>query len=355
MYITFKNNNTSEKMIVWVENQQYVINPECSVDIFFRSEKIEFVAETAAFDELTDAVDELDREIDSYRFKDKILAKLAKKMVEKLPEIALNTAVKYEITCNDFQDAVVNLYDGTYSVCDGVIADFFEMMPTIYLFAQAETDSGNIRVTDVTATNRKQFLKLMKKLLLFMHWGFIFVDLFLFVPEYLVLKCCSSHFYIKKLFVGLYNRSAEKRAEILAEKEQMYEKEDKKGCLSGLLKGLAVLLIFGGLCWWGMTSEPDVIISEDFQSVVCLDEVFVKIDGGLPDDAEDVFLEDYIAYYPLPDGEYDSDNYYCYIYEDSKGERYMWLKDEYSREENIDKDYDDYENPLVYKSTGEES
>ena len=39
MYITFKNNSTGAKMIVTVENQKHVINPECSVDIFFRSEK----------------------------------------------------------------------------------------------------------------------------------------------------------------------------------------------------------------------------------------------------------------------------------------------------------------------------
>lgn len=353
MYITFKNNSTSEKKIVSVGNKKYIINPNESVDVFCGSDKTEFVAETAAFDELTNAVDELDGEAESYRFKDKILAKLTKKMAEKLPEIALNISVKYEITCNDFQDTVVNLYDGVYSVCDGMIADFFDMMPVGFLFARAETDGGNIRVVDASATNRKQFMKLMKKLLLFMHWGFIFVDLFLFVPEYLVLKFYSSHFYIQKFFIGFYNRSADERTEILAKKEQKYEKEDKKGCLSGLLKGLAVLLVLGGLCWWGMTSEPDVIISEDFQSVVCFDEVFVRIDGGLPDDAEEVFLEDYTAYYPLADGEYDMDNYYCYIYEDSAGARYMWVKDDCSKEENADKDYEDYANPLVYKSTGE--
>lgn len=355
MYITFKNNSDSAKKIISVGNQKYIINPNDSVDVFCGSDKTEFVAESAVFDELTEAAEELDEDAKSYRLKDKIFAKLAKKMVEKLPEIALNLSVKYEITCKDFQDTVVDLDDGGYSVCDGVIADFFDMMPVTFLFTQAETDGGNIRVVDASATNRKQFLKLMKKLLLFMHWGLIFVELIMFVPEYLVLKFYSSHFYIKKFLIGFYNLSAEKRAEMLAKKEQEHEKEDKKGCLSGLLKGLAVLLVLGGLCWWVMTSDPDVIISEDFQSVTCFDEVFVRIDGGLPDDAEDVFLEDYTAYYPLADGEYDMDNYYCYIYEDSAGARYMWVKDNCSKEENADKDYDDYENPLVYKSIGEDN
>ncbi|MBQ3128173.1 MAG: hypothetical protein IJC13_03930 [Clostridia bacterium] len=47
------------------------------------------------------------------------------------------------------------------------------------------------------------------------------------------------------------------------------------------------------------------------------------------------------------------DNYYCYIYETTDGTRYMWLKDNCTDEENKDKDYEDYDNPLVYKSVGE--
>ncbi|MBQ7118191.1 MAG: hypothetical protein IJN88_08280, partial [Clostridia bacterium] len=76
--------------------------------------------------------------------------------------------------------------------------------------------------------------------------------------------------------------------------------------------------------------------------------------GGLPSDAEDVFLEDYTAFYPLADGEYDIDNYYCYIYETPDGTRYMWLKDNCTDKENAKKDYEDYENPLVYKSVREQ-
>jgi len=50
---------------------------------------------------------------------------------------------------------------------------------------------------------------------------------------------------------------------------------------------------------------------------------------------------------------YDIDNYYCYIYETTDGTRYMWIKDNCTDEENKDKDYEDYDNPLVYKSVGE--
>lgn len=354
MYVTFKNNSTNEKMIVSVQNQKFVINPEDSADVFCGSNKIIFEAQTSAFEELTDMLKELDEEATAYSLKDKILARLTKKFIGKLPEAALDISLKYEADFKDCQSALINLYEGTYSVCDGKLADALDIVPVGFIFSRAEAENGNLKVLEAEALNRKKYLKLMRSILLFMHWGLIFLDLFLFIPTYLTVKYFSSHFYIKHLFIGLYNKTYDKRTSLLYEKEQAYEKEEeKKGCLSGILKGLIVLIILGGICFWGMTSEPEVIISEDFSSVICFDEKFIKIDGGLPSDAKDVFLEDYSAYYPLPDGEYDIDNYYCYIYETPDGTRYMWLKDNCTNEENEKKNYKDYKNPLVYKSVGE--
>lgn len=353
MYLTFKNNSIGTKMIVTVENQKYIINPGSSVDIFCSNNTVVFETQPSAFKELTDMLNELDEESKTYSFKDKILAKLTKKFTEKLPESVLDISVKYEANFKDTQPALINLCEGMYSVCDGKIADFLDIMPIGFIFARVESENGEIRVLDATATNRKKFLKLMRNMLLFMHWGLIFVDLFFFIPEYLIIKYYSSHFYIKRLFSGLYNKPANDRARLLYEKEQTYEKEEKKkGCLSGIIKGLIILLILGVILIWGITNEPDVIISEDFSSVSCFEETFVKIDSGLPEDAEDIFLEDYSAYYTLSDGGYDMDNYYCYIYETPDGTRYMWVKDNCTDKENKNKDYEDYENPLVYKSIG---
>lgn len=259
--------------------------------------------------------------------------------------------MKYIVNFSSAGNAIVNLQDGVYSVCDGKLADFFDMVPICYVFSRAEANTEDIRVIDVTAVNRKRFLKLVRNLLLFLHWGLF--ELFFFVPEYLSVKFASSHFFIKRLISGFYEKTAEEREELLIEKEQTYEAEEKKGgCLKTFIKVVIVLLIFGGIIAWALTDEPDVIISEDLNSVVCFDEKFVKIDGGLPSDAVDVFLEDYYAYYPLDNGEYDSDSYYCYIYETPDGTRYMWLKDNCTSEESEDMDYEDYDKPLVYKSAG---
>ena len=352
MYVTFKNNSTDTKMIVTVENQQFSINPENSAEVFCNSQTVRFQTRACAFEELDEILNEADDKAES--FKDRILTKLVKKAAKKIKEIAIDTTVTYEITFADSENAVVHLLDGVYSVCDGKIADAFDVVPVAYIFSRAEADKGKIKVTDVVANNRKRFLKLMRGLLLFANWNFILPDLFFFIPEYLAVKICASRFFIKKLFSSLYRKEPVKRERILLLKEQSFEKIDEKGgCLTALLKGLIVLLILGGLILWANSGDTDIIISEDFSSVAYFDETFVRIEGGLPADAEDVFLEEFSAYYPLDDGSYDMDNYFCYIYETPDGARYMWLKDNCTDIANDFKDYEDYENPLVYKSVGE--
>ena len=354
MYVTFKNSSTETKMIVTVENQQLTIAPEDTAEVFCNSQTVRFQARACAFEELEEALNEVDDNDKNDSFKDRVLTKLVKKASKKITEIAIDTTVTYEITFADSENVVIHLLDGAYSVCDGKFADACDMVPVIYIFSRAEVDRGEARVVDVVANNRKKFLKLMRSLLLFANWNFILPDLFFFILEYLAVKFCASHFFIKQLFSSLYRKEPSKRGRILFLKEQKYEKIDEKGgCLTALLKGLIVLLIIGGLVLWANSGDNDVIISEDFSSVAYFDETFVRIEGGLPENAEDVFLEEFSAYYPLDDGSYDMDNYCCYIYETPDGTRYMWLKDGCTKVENSFKDYEDYENPLVYKSTGE--
>ena len=119
------------------------------------------------------------------------------------------------------------------------------------------------------------------------------------------------------------------------EKQEKKQESIKHGCLIGLLKICLVVLILGGLAFWVLTSEPDVIISEDFNKIVCYDETFERYNGSMPEDAKDVFLEEYYAERLLNNGEYeDEEGYYCYIYEDSDGNRYMWLQEDYDNEYN---------------------
>ena len=350
MYVTFKNNSSSAKMNITLQGQNYIIPPESVVEVFVQGESFQFIAESSALDKLIDAVNEINDSDKNDSLKDRILTKLAKKAAQKLPDTVLNVSVKYDVSCAELSNITVDLYDGARTVCNGTLADFLDLVPIIYIFPRAESENVSIRVADISITNRKKYLKLVRNLLLFMHSGLTAINLLFFVPEYLLVKFLSSKLYIKAWLSGLYRKTSEKRELILKKAEERYERNEKK-LFSPVLKAFIVIAVVLGVIVSVVTSEPDVIISEDFQSVVCFEEKFVKISGGLPSDAEDVFLEDYSAFYPLADGEYDMDNYYCYIYETPDGTRYMWLKDNCSDKVNQNKDYDDYENPLVYKST----
>ncbi len=350
MYITFRNNSTGADMLVTLANQKHIIKPCNTVDLFCNGEKIVFTAETAALHELIDAVNEIDDKDKSAGLKDRILTKLTKKAFGKLPDTVLNTAVQYEVSGADACNTVIDLYDGAWAVCDGKVADFLDVVPVCSVFARAEASNGNIKVSDTQSLNRKQYLKLVRNVLLFQTAGLTSLNLLFFIPEYLIVKFFASAFYMKRMLTSLYAKSPAERENILNQKAQRMDSEaEKKGCLPAILKGLIVLSVFILLAVWAMTSPPDVVISEDFSTVVCFEETYIKTDERLPADAKDVFLEDYGAWYPLEDGGYDTESYYCYIYETPDGERWLWLKDNCTDAASKNKDYADYEKPLVYK------
>lgn len=352
MYITFKNGDTGDRVRLIADGREYLLDANGIVQHFCSAAVAEFTVEPMPkFDFTDDAAQAECRK----SLKNRVLDRMAGKLLQKLPETVACTAVKYRIDCGGVDSITVNLSDGVYSVCDGKFADVMDLLPIGILFVRAECAPGRIAVCDAFVTNRKKFLRLMRNVLLFKHWGFLFLDLFFFLPEYLLVRFYSSRLFVKKLLCGLYAKTTAERSQILNKQIEKQEKEEKGGCVSALLKGGVLLAVIAAVCWWGMTSEPEVIVSNDLQRLECFDEVFVRFDGGLPADAEKSFLEDYDVFYPLATGGYDTENYYCYIYETADGERYLWLKDDWADKKNRDKTYAEYEDPLVYKSTGIES
>lgn len=328
MYITFRNNSNDNKVTITAENRSFTVNPEASAEIFFANNIVEFSAYISPLEALNDAIADMDGEIKDYGLKDKIIAKLTKHFAKKLNDMLLNIEVSYKVDFSGCDNAVINLYDGVYSVCDGKIADFLDMMPVMYSFSRAETDDGKISVTDISLINKKKYLKFFRNLLLFANSGLIIVDWIFFIPSYLLIRSFASNFYVRNLLKKLYSKSVDERHKILYNKEQMIDKEEKgSGCLSAVIKVLIILLILAGLVVWANNEEYDVILSEDLSTISCFEETFVRIDGCLPENAEKSFLESYFAFYPLDNGDYDSDRYYCNVYETPDGTRYILLKD----------------------------
>lgn len=346
MYLTFRNNDEYSKINLLCGGYGYTLEPKSEIELLCFDNKITFEVEFLQ----QDFSDELKPKDGNQSLKDRILYKFANKLVEKLPKLGLYTKVTYEL--NDaYQDAVIDLSEGAYSSCNGNISEFFDMMPVACCFAQAETNCGKLSVSDVKLLNRKEYLKIQRNMILFIDWGIILPDIFLFVPKYVTVRYFSSENYISETIKSLYKLTPCERLLRLNENEASLERQSKKtGCLSGVIKVVLFLAVLIGIVFWISSGEPDVLMESDFSKVKCFEEVFVRIDGGLPADAKETFLEDYSVYYPDPDGGYDMDSYYCHIYEDSNGDRYMWVKTDLDNLENAGMNYEDCDNPLVFKA-----
>lgn len=348
MNITFENISDNQAIKLGINNTSYIVEPQNSVEVITTDGKVVFTAELLPID-FSDAFGE---DFKPKGLKERFLYKASKKFTEKIPDMGLNVAVTYEFT-SKYNNAVIDVSEAGYSVADGEIADFFDMTPIAYEFPRTESTFGELYVSDAKVTNRKRFFKLYRTAQFMMVYFFFFI-------VYPLAKLYGSDIYIKKLLTKFYSVSCAERRKILDEKSAHLEKQEKKqesikhGCLIGLLKICLVVLILGGLAFWVLTSEPDVIISEDFNKIVCYDETFERYNGRIPEDAKDVFLEEYYAERLLNNGEYeDEEGYYCYIYEDSDGNRYLWLQEDYNNEYNRNKTYKDYDNPKIYKSVSE--
>lgn len=351
MFVTFYNRCDDNKMVLCVNSSVFTLEPQSCVDIPVCVDKISFSVEILP----VDLYSGFEKEETPKKLKDRILFKLAKKFAEKLPEMGLYANCDYELS-EITNNTTVDLYDGVYSVADGNVADYlFDMVPVVYCFARVEAISGKLKFVKAHLMNRKKYLKLVRNLLLFIDTDLFFPNLVFFIPKYILTRFYATGFFLSRILTGLYRLPVAERVHRIDEKSNGSGIDNKKGCLSSVIKTLIAFAVVIALVFFIASSEPDVIVSKNFKTVECFDEVFVQIAGGLPDDAERVFFQDYSAYYPLSDDEYDIDSYYCYIYEDSNGERYMWLKDGCDKPENEDKDYDDYEKPLVYKSIGEKT
>lgn len=260
MYLTLINNSESNRMTVTAESGFFTVDPGASAEILFPSRKIEFSAKLSPFEVLTDAIDEMNAEVKKYKFKDKIIAKLTDKFAKVITDTVLNVELKYTVDLQGCENAVINLYDGVYSVCDGMFAEFLEMMPIMYSFCRAETECGTVNISDVTLLNRKKYLKFFRNCLLFANSSLIIVDWFFFIPSYLIIKFFASKFFVRRLMTRLYGKTVDERKKIIDKKEELYEKEDKgRGCLLTLLKLVIIFAVLALLVIWANSETGETL------------------------------------------------------------------------------------------------
>lgn len=249
MQITF--HNISDRIIILKAfDKDFVLNPDEDILCQSDGESFSFEAEIKPAD-LMEGIEEISPE----GIKEKILYKLTKTVARKLPELTVCSCVSYEYKGNG-EDAVIAFDEGAYFNCYGKISDLFDMFPVSFCFPQAECNSGKLNVIKAEHRNRKQFLKNFRYMILLIDWGFIFPDLFLFIPKYFLAKYFTSNLYISHTLEGLYKMTPEERQRVLRLFEKGIEKaSEDSGCLISILKGLFVLLVFAALVIWANFEE----------------------------------------------------------------------------------------------------
>ena len=349
MFVTFRNNSSDTSIRLNVSGSEYIIDGQSCVKVAVDDASVVFYAEMLP----TDLSNAFDGEETPKKLKDRIFFKLAKKFAEKIPELGLYSSCEYKLT--EITDGMtVELYDGGYSILDGTLSQWlFEMVPIIFTFARAEVLSGKLKFVRAKLVNRKKYLKIIRNLLIFLDLELFLPNLIFFIPKYIIESFLATGLCLTLIMKRLYSMPVTNRVHKINSNLKDSGISSKRSFFSVAIKCIIAVAVIYAIGYFLVSSDPEVIVSTNLKTVECYDEVFVQIPEGLPDDAEKVLFQNYYAYYQINDDEYVSDKYYCYIYEDAEGERYMWLKDGCDLSENENREYEDYDKPLVYKSIGE--
>ncbi len=258
MNITFINKSEANIMKLTFEGVEYFLQPQGLLNVPCAVGNNTFTAELLPDNDIGEIQpDELEKE----SFKDKLLRKATNRFLKKVPEMALYSAVTYELQ-DISSDTVVELENSVYSSCDGEIADFFDMMPVVYCFPKAECADAAIKANKAKNTNRKQYLKLFRRILLFLNWGMLLLNLFEFIPAYIVLKFYATDFYISKLIKKLYALSKKERDYLIAKKladEENTPPKKNRSCLYSFIKALFIILVLLGIGYWALSGESEAV------------------------------------------------------------------------------------------------
>lgn len=257
MFITFRNNSAASSIKLKINDTAYLLEPGNNAEVSVYDDVVSFSAETLP-ENLTAG---WDTEETTKNLKDRILHKLAKKFVEKIPELGLYSVCDYELS-EITNGMTVEFYDGGYSILDGKISDFlFEMVPIIFTFARAEVMSGKLKFRRAKLVNRKKFLKIVRNLLLFIDTDLFLPNVLFFIPKYIIERFLATGIYLTLIMKWLYGMSVTDRVHRINAKLRDVDITSKRSRFVSVIKVLIAVAVVFGLCYIIASSEPEPVES----------------------------------------------------------------------------------------------
>ena len=90
----------------------------------------------------------------------------------------------------------------------------------------------------------------------------LLLNLFEFIPAYIVLKFYATDFYISKLIKKLYALSKNERDYLIAKKladEENTPPKKNRSCLYSFIKALFIILVLLGIGYWALSGESEAV------------------------------------------------------------------------------------------------
>lgn len=311
MFITFRNNSADCRIKLNINDTSYLLESGKNVEVCVYDDTVTFFVETLPEDLTTG----WDTQESPKKLRDRILYKLAKKFVEKIPELGLYSVCEYELS-EITNGMIVELYDGGYSVLDGKLADFlFEMVPVIFTFARAEVMSGKLKFKRAKLVNRKKFLKIVRNLLLFIDTDLFLPNLIFFIPKYVVERFVVTSTVLTIIMKWLYGMSVTDRVHRINAKLKDVDITSKRSILSAVIRTVLAILIIFGIVYLIASSEPDPV-----ESIGSYESSEFYTSGGFQD------YTDY-AKYLYNEADFEGNEYFVQINSDEKENLLTYIED----------------------------
>ena len=329
MVVSFRNNSSDCRIKLNINDAAYLLEAGKSAEISVYDEKVTFFAEMLPED-LTAG---WDTEETPKKLRDRILHKLARKFAEKIPELGLYSVCEYSLS--EITDGMtVELYDGAYSVLDGMFSQWFmEMIPVVFTFARAEAVTGKLSFNRARLVNRKKYLKTVRNILLFLDLELFLANLLFFIPKYVIERFAATGICLTMIMKRLYSMPVTKRVHKINENLKDPDIPVKRSILSALIKVILIIAVIYGIGY--------MFVSDDIKAVDSIgsyEECGYYTSGGFIDYAD-------YAKYICTEADFEGNEYFVQMTADKKTELQKYVEDFELRVEAIR--FSDPQNELV--------
>lgn len=197
----------------------------------------------------SELIDTVDLELEEKKIKNRLFQKGVDKMISLGKKLMVQCKNTYHIKLNNSNAKLVFELDA-FGKDNSFAQDFFDMPIDLTSFTRLECEYADIEVVASEATNKKEFLKIYRRLYFWINWNLGVESILFYLPSYIKQKKMISQKHLTKIFKKFYSVSKEERDNLISintndgiETNNNENNEfTKKGCLKTFF-GIGFLIL----------------------------------------------------------------------------------------------------------------